>query len=381
MNGITFAKATRKAIKLRMALDGPSGSGKTYTGLIAATALAAGGRVAVIDTEHGSASKYADRFDFDVVELPNFNPTNYIAAIKTAEECGYAVVLIDSLSHAWEGEGGVLELHDQATAREPGRNSFTAWRNVTPLHQQLIEAMLTSKCDVIATMRTKTDYIQKDEDGRKSIVKVALAPVQRAGMEYEFDVVADMDVNHKMIVSKSRCFEIADAVVEKPKAEWFLKLRRWLDAGAQPAPQQPAGPVAQAPATNGNGHEQQSPAVSQPPAQGWATWSDKAHAAFWAKANKVNLSKDVLHEEFGVTSMTEFCYGMNEAAKILDVLDYGTSKVLIGLLGIKAAMHVRYMYEIIGTGKSAADYYAVIDAWAKEQEAQGQKIARQEALV
>ena len=228
-----FTRATKTKIKLRMALDGPSGAGKTYTGLAFATALAGpNGKVAVIDTERGSAKKYADLFTFDVLELNTFAPTLYVEAIKAAESAGYDVILIDSLSHAWEGEGGVLEQHEQATLREPGHNSYTAWRSVTPEHRKLVDAMLSSKCHIIGTMRSKMEYAQvEDERGKRTVKKLGMAPIQRQGMEYEFDIVADMDVDHNMIVSKSRCFAVADAVEKKPGAAWFSNVITWLDDG------------------------------------------------------------------------------------------------------------------------------------------------------
>mgnify|MGYP001393278694 FL=1 len=148
-----FKKATKKQVKARIAIAGPSGSGKTYTGLVAATALANGRQIAVIDTERGSASLYSDYFEFDVLELePPFSPQVYKQAIRAAEDAGYGVILIDSLSHAWEGEGGALDLADEATARQRTPNSYTAWREVTPLHREMVDAILQSKAHVVATM-------------------------------------------------------------------------------------------------------------------------------------------------------------------------------------------------------------------------------------
>jgi hypothetical protein len=258
MDKPVFQRATKTQAKLRMALDGPAGSGKTFTGLIAATALRNGGKIAVIDTEHGSASKYADMFDFDVLQLTNFHPQHYIDGIRAAEEAGYSVILVDSLSHAWEGEGGVLELHDQATAREPGRNSYTSWRLVTPLHHNLVEAMLACKCHLLVTMRSKMEYILIEENGKQKPQKVGMAPIQRQGMEYEFDVVADLDYQHNMVISKTRCFSIADQVVSKPTAAWFGAIKAWLGEGA-PAPVVEAKKATPAPAPvaapKGNGGE------------------------------------------------------------------------------------------------------------------------------
>lgn len=240
-----FTKATRKQAKARVAIDGPAGSGKTYTALIAAKSLANGGKIAVIDTERGSASLYADEFDFDVMELNNFNPRNYINAIHEAEQANYAVIVIDSMSHAWEGEGGILDIHDAATKRQKTENSYTAWKDVTPIHREFVDAMLQSPVHIIATMRAKMEYSQeKDGNGKTIIRKIGLAPVQRAGTEYEFTVVCDMDVEHTLTVSKSRCKPLADKIARMPGETFFNTLRDWLNSGdvpvtvvSQPKPQ------------------------------------------------------------------------------------------------------------------------------------------------
>jgi len=239
----TFRKATKHQAKLRMALIGPSGSGKTYTALKIATQL--GDRVAVIDTERGSASKYADKFEFDVLELDSFHPQQYIDGIKAAEAEGYDVLIIDSLSHAWMGKDGALELVDRAARRMQSQNTFAAWRDVTPLHNALVDAMLQSRLHLIVTMRAKTEYVvERDEKTGKSVPrKVGLAPIQRDGLEYEFDVVADMDLDNTLIVSKSRCEALSGAVIPKPGEEVADILKAWLTDGVpvQGAPQpQPA---------------------------------------------------------------------------------------------------------------------------------------------
>lgn len=238
-----FVRATKKQSKLRLAIDGPSGSGKTYTALTAATAIAAGGKIAVIDTERGSASLYSDHFTFDVLELATFSPAVYIEAINAAEAAGYAVIVIDSLSHAWEGEGGALDMVDRATQASPSKNSYFAWKNVTPLQRKLVDAMLQSRAHIIATMRSKTEYVieQVVKNGKATSEprKVGTAPVQRAGIEYEFTIFADMDVEHNFIVSKSRFDKWGDSKVEnKPAVKFFTELVDWLNSGA-PAPVTP----------------------------------------------------------------------------------------------------------------------------------------------
>ncbi len=248
-----FQKARKTQSKLRLAIDGPSGAGKTYTALIAASAMANGGKIAVIDTERNSASLYADKFEFDVACLDNFNPKNYINAINEAEQAGYSVIVIDSLSHAWEGEGGVLDMHEDATRRSSSGNSYTAWKDVTPVHRELVDTILQSPVHVICTMRSKMDYLQTEENGKKVIKKVGMAPIQRAGMEYEFTIVGDMDTDHNFIVSKSRCEFIADAVEKKPDAAFFKKILDWLNSGdAQPATLPVAKPDQPAPSNNGH---------------------------------------------------------------------------------------------------------------------------------
>ena len=114
-----FQKAVKYEAKLRLAIAGPSGAGKTYTALAVATSL--GSRVALVDTEHGSASKYADLFDFDVMELaPPFHPDRFGDAISMAADEGYDVVVLDSVSHAWNGTGGALELVDEIAIKYKG---------------------------------------------------------------------------------------------------------------------------------------------------------------------------------------------------------------------------------------------------------------------
>ena len=144
-----FTKATKRRAKLRLALCGPTGSGKTYSALAIAQGL--GQRIALIDTECGSASLYADKFGFDVLELESGHPEGYIEAIHEAERAGYDVVIIDSLSHAWMGKDGALELVDKAAKRSKSGNSYMAWREITPHHNKLVEAMLRVPADIIGT--------------------------------------------------------------------------------------------------------------------------------------------------------------------------------------------------------------------------------------
>ena len=253
----TFKKATKLEAKGRIALTGPSGAGKTLTALKFARVLAGPtGRIAVIDTEKGSASKYSDKFDFDVLELTSFAPLTYVEAIHAAEAEGYDVIVVDSLTHAWSGKDGAMEQVDKIKARSRGGdgNGFTAWKDVTPMHNALIDAMTGSTAHVVATMRSKMEYvIEEDSRGKKVPRKVGMAPEQRAGMEYEFDLVGDMDQDHRLVVSKSRCDELADAVVMKPGPETAEAFKAWLSGAPRPAPASNAtssgpAPIAEPPA-------------------------------------------------------------------------------------------------------------------------------------
>ena len=224
-----FRKAERRKAKLRLGITGPAGSGKTYGALLVAFGL--GGRIAMIDTENGSGDLYSSLGDYDICSISApFTVNKYLEAMKTAENAGYDILIIDSLSHAWAGEGGLLDM--QGKIADSGRkNSYAAWREVTPLHNKLIDTMLASKCHIIATMRSKMEYMQtENEQGRKEIRKVGLAPVQRDGMEYEFGVVFDLGMNHIVNVSKDRT-SLFDGEVFKLSQETGQAFKKWLDSG------------------------------------------------------------------------------------------------------------------------------------------------------
>ncbi len=232
---MAFKKAERKKAKLRLALCGPSGSGKTYSALRLAAGI--GGDIALIDTENGSGSLYSSLCEYDVDEItPPFTVDKYIAKIKEAESAGYNVLIIDSLSHAWAGQGGLLEEVDK---RNKG-NSFAAWRDVTPMHNKLIDTILQSKLHIIVTMRSKTAYeIEKDEKGKAVPVKKGMAPIQRDGLEYEFTVVLDLDnKKHVAEAGKDRT-GLFDGKIDVPTEETGRMLKTWLESGIDvPAPTQ-----------------------------------------------------------------------------------------------------------------------------------------------
>lgn len=243
-----FAPISREKNRLRLAIEGPSGSGKTYTALRFAFAIAGPrGRVAVIDTEHGSAAKYEGespdgvQWKFDGVCLEHFAPSTYEQVIKEAGASGYDVLVIDSLSHAWSGVGGALDQID----RSKSNNRFAAWKDVTPQQNAMIESIIRSPCHVIATMRSKMEYVlEKDEStGKFAPKKVGLAPIQRDTVEYEFDIVCDMDLDHTLKVSKTRCPEIDRKVVNSPTGAFIDPVMKWLFSGREAAPRPAPLPV------------------------------------------------------------------------------------------------------------------------------------------
>lgn len=261
-----FQKAVRQVAKLRLALSGPSGSGKTYSALLIASGIVPMEKVAVIDTENGSANLYANLGTYSVLTLhPPYTPKKYIEAIRAAEQEGFELVIIDSLSHAWNGEGGLLEQKDKATDAKYKGNGWAAWREVTPEYNKLIETMLNSPCHIIATMRAKTEYMQDDSNGRKRIVKVGAAPIQRDGIEYEFTVVFDLSIDHVATVNKDRT-RLFDGQYFVPTPDVGKTLKQWLDAGEPaPAPQPvPVTAVQSAPQATAPQQAPQPAASSQP---------------------------------------------------------------------------------------------------------------------
>lgn len=250
-----FKKATKAEIKIRLALSGASGSGKTYSALAIASHL--GKSIAVIDTEKGSSNRYADKFNFDVCELSNHHPAKYIEAIFAAEDAGYECIVIDSLSHAWFAE---LEL---------AGSNFSNWSKVRPLERKLIDAMIGSSAHVIATMRSKTEWIIEETTNKQgkatnSPRKIGLAPIQTSGIEYEFDIAGDMDYNHILSITKSRCPELSDRTFLNPGKEIADILKEWIHV---------------------------------PPAI-WASWNNEEDAIIWAGQQLPDIDVATLQAEF-----------------------------------------------------------------------------------
>jgi hypothetical protein len=231
---VGFKKATKAQAKLRAAFFGPSGAGKTFTSLRAATGLAGGGPVAVIDTERGSASKYSDRFEFDVLELEDKSVQGYVDAIRMAGAAGYSVLVIDSLSHAWETL--CEEVEKLAKAKYRG-NTWSAWSEGTPLQRKLISAILDFPGHIIVTMRSKTEWTTvEDKSGRKAPQRVGLSPQQGKSIEYEFDLLLELTAEHIGTVIKDRTGKFQDRLIDKPGEDFGRELAAWLADGVPAAP-------------------------------------------------------------------------------------------------------------------------------------------------
>lgn len=226
-----FTKATKSQAKLRLALKGPSGSGKTYSALSIAEQL--GSRIALLDTEYGSAAKYADKFSFDVLEVRgNYPHDAFLSALRGAEEAKYDVFVCDSMTHFWNGAGGLLE-RVTAESKRFGGNSHAAWGVVTPIYNQLIDAIMASPMHVIICLRAKQDYVQeKDDRGKTVIKKVGMGAEIREGFEYSLDIEGILDMDHNLVVGKTRCPGVDGKVFHKPGKEFAGVVKAWLSDGA-----------------------------------------------------------------------------------------------------------------------------------------------------
>lgn len=235
---MAFTKAIKTKSKLRLAIFGPSGGGKTFSALRIAKGMASPEKIALIDTEHGSAAKYSDRFTFDTDELSNPSIDNLIRKLEEAASAGYEVVIIDSLSHAWQE---LLDEMDRLAKAKCSGNSFAAWRDGTPKQRRLITAILDYPGHIIATMRVKTEWIIEQNDrGKATPRRKGLSPEQGKGIEYEFDMLMEIGEEHIANIIKDRTGKYQDAIIEKPGEAFGKDLIAWLTDGIEPAkPKEP----------------------------------------------------------------------------------------------------------------------------------------------
>jgi hypothetical protein len=238
-----FVDAKKYEAKLRLALTGPSGAGKTWTALKLATEIArlqgVTPNIFVIDTEHGSAAKYSADFEFMTVNIgptsgnkwDDYHPRNALELFDLAGKNGCNFLILDSLTHFWSGTGGVLDIVEDTAQASRSKNRFAAWRKGTEWHNALIEAIIGAPFHFIATMRSKTEYVQ--EGGK--VTKVGMAAIQRDGMEYEFDIVLGMTQDHNAIIDKSRASTLDErAVWREPGEEVAQVITDWLGGKKDP---------------------------------------------------------------------------------------------------------------------------------------------------
>jgi len=226
---LQLKKATRKQVKLRLGLSAVSGGGKTMSALLLAYGMTNDWtKIAVIDTENSSASLYSHLGEFNTIDLQApFTPERYIEAINACEKGGMEVIIIDSVTHEWDGKGGILD-----TANSMTGNSYTNWAKLTPRHDAFINSVLQSSCHVITSVRRKQDYeLTKNDNGKVVPVKVGLKEITREGFEYELTLNLNIEMNHHATASKDRTGLFSDKPEFIITPETGRLLIEWCNSG------------------------------------------------------------------------------------------------------------------------------------------------------
>lgn len=229
---IEIRVAERKQSKLRIGLSAPSGGGKTYSALLLAKGLVGDyKKIGLIDSENGRGDIYSDLGQYNIISLkPPFTPESYIEAIRAFENAGVDVIIIDSVTHEWDGEGGCLQLNEKLAVAKYKGNTWSAWSETTPRHQRFLDAITSSSCHVITTVRNKVETVMTAD---KKVKKIGMKEIQREGFEYELTVNFTIDRDsHEVIASKdnTRLFEGKDPFVITE--ETGVTLRDWVASGA-----------------------------------------------------------------------------------------------------------------------------------------------------
>ena len=324
-----FKKAERRQTALKIAITGPSGSGKTFSALLIAAGI--GKKIAVVDTENGSASLYAGMdkgplvgIEFDTLPIePPYTVSKYVEAINLAEKEGYDVLLIDGISPAWAGEGGLLDKKD-ALDQRTGSNSYTNWAGITKEHEQFKARLLTADIHLICTMRSKQDYVlELNAKGKSAPKKVGMAPIQRDGMEYEFTTVLDLAMDHNAIASKDRT-NLFDGQVFKPTQLTGKKIMDWLKSGT---PITKPEPVKTATSKQAEEFPAERPAVDAQPAK--PTANAEAIKAGLAKVQGYGITQETAWRGIGDYVMKIHKHGFVELSELspaeeATVIDYLT---------------------------------------------------------
>lgn len=225
--------ALRRKAKIKMGLQGPSGVGKTKSSLLIAYGLCHNWeKIAVIDTENNSAHLYADLGPYKVLQVsPPFAPERFIEAIDLCVHSEIEVIIIDSISHEWDGTGGILDIHGAMLG-----NSFTNWSKVTPRHNAFIQSMLQSNVHVIATIRSKQEYVLSEKNGKQVPEKVGLKGITKEGFEFDLTLLLELDVTLKARATKDRTqlfYGKPEFIPSKQTGEIILQ---WCNEGKEPHP-------------------------------------------------------------------------------------------------------------------------------------------------
>jgi hypothetical protein len=224
---MALKQASKEQAKLRLAIYGLSGGGKTYSSLAIATGI--GGKIAVLDTEYRTASKYANIFPFETDDFGEPSIDNYIKFIDMVKDAGdYNVLVIDSITHAWQF---VLQRVDQLKETTCHGDGRKAWAIMTPEYKRLVHAIVSAPFHIIVTMRAKTEWSTTGENGTKTARRDTLAPEQREGFEYEFDMLMEMNATHYGTIIKDRTNKFQDEIIKKPGIEFGRRLGEWLKDG------------------------------------------------------------------------------------------------------------------------------------------------------
>ena len=297
-------KATKSKVKLKIALQGTSGSGKTYSALQLAYGITADWtKIAVIDTENESSNYYANQGEFNVLSLQApFTPDRYLEAIQACIKAGMECIIIDSITHEWDGIGGILEMHEKATRNSRSGNSFNAWASITPLHNKFVQFIVDAPVHIIGTLRTKSDYVLQDRNGKQVPVKVGMKAITRDGMEYEFGIGFEIDLNHTATCSKDRTGLFVDAEPFVITPATGQKLVEWANTGVDAPKPEPA--------------PQPAPKAEVPPIP-LAERIDKLKDAFDKIGVSVPMLAAFVLEHFKLNSINEL--GSQELATLADI--------------------------------------------------------------
>lgn len=231
-----FKPAVRENVSLLIALAGASGSGKTYSALRLAKGLAPSGKIAFIDTEARRGLHYADQFDFIHADMrPPFRPENFLAAIKAAEKAGAEVIIIDSFSHEYDGEGGIMDWAAEIEAG--GTKSPGNWKVPKLAHKKLMNALLQMRASIIFCLRADEKIKIAKENGKTVIEQLGWMPIAEKRFIFEMTAsftltptapgIPQFDLPHKLQTQHRGMFPPGQTIGEKAGAE----LAAWAKGG------------------------------------------------------------------------------------------------------------------------------------------------------